>query len=246
MKMGFIGPGSERQESRGARLRQRFDRGLPCASFMSPIEPAQASALDASALDEAQERSLLARLRSGDERAFEELVARFAGRMLAASRRILRSDDEAQDAVQDAFLSAFKALESFQGDSRLGTWLHRIAINAALMRLRSSKRRSERDEQSLLPHFAEDGHHEVAPRKWSEPETDRIEIEETRALVRAKIDELPENYRLPLVLRDLEGLSNEELAERLGVSVNAAKIRVHRARQALRTLLDPHFGAAGA
>ncbi len=213
---------------------------------MPPIEPAHASQTDATVLDDAQERSLLERLRAGDERAFEELVARFAGRMLAASRRILRSDEEAQDAVQDAFLSAFKALDSFQGDSRLGTWLHRIAINAALMRLRTVKRRGERDEQSLLPNFAEDGHHEVAPRRWSEPDTQRIEIEETRALVRAKIDELPDGYRLPLVLRDLEGLSNEELAQRLGVTVNAAKIRLHRARQALRTLLDPHFGAAGA
>jgi RNA polymerase sigma-70 factor (ECF subfamily) len=93
----------------------------------------------------------------------------------------------------------------------------------------------------LLPSFAEDGHHELAPQRWSEEADDPLVVAESRALVRAKIDELPDNYRVALVLRDIEGLSNEELAERLGVSVNAAKIRVHRARQALKTLLDPHF-----
>lgn len=196
----------------------------------------------AAGADVAAELALLARLRAGEEAAFAELVAAHAARMLAAARRILRSDEDAQDAVQDAFLSAFKALERFQGDARLSTWLHRIAINAALMRLRSQKRRREQDVDELLPSFAEDGHHELAPKRWSEAAEDPLVVAESRALVRAKIDELPDNYRVALVLRDIEGLDNEELAERLGVSVNAAKIRVHRARQALKTLLDPHFG----
>lgn len=201
----------------------------------------------AAASDEAGERALLQRLLERDERAFEQLVTEHAGRMLAAARRILRSDEDAQDAVQEAFLSAFKALERFEGDSRLGTWLHRIAINAALMKLRGQKRRNEQDVQALLPSFnPDDGHHRVAPRKWAEAADDPLVAAESRALVRAKIDELPDGYRVALVLRDLEGLSNDELAERLGVTVNAAKIRVHRARQALKTLLDPHFGAAGA
>lgn len=187
--------------------------------------------------------ALLERLRGGEEAAFGELVEAFAGRMLAATRRILANDEDAQDAVQDAFLSAFKALDGFHGDSRLGTWLHRIAINAALMKLRSQRRRNEHGIETLLPQFKDgDGHFEVSPRRWAEPADDPVVREESRAVVRAGIDQLPDNYRIALVLRDIEGLGTEEVAERLGVSVNAAKIRVHRARQALRTLLDPHFG----
>lgn len=214
---------------------------------MKPSEPQRSSAPAASAPDEADERALLQRLRAGEERAFEEIVTAHAGRMLAAARRILRSDEDAQDAVQDAFLSAFKALERFEGESRLGTWLHRIAINAALMKLRAQKRRNELDVQALLPNFdPHDGHHRLAPRRWVASDEDPLVVEETRAMVRARIDELPDGYRVALVLRDIEGLSNDELAARLGVTVNAAKIRVHRARQALRTLLDPQFGEASA
>jgi RNA polymerase sigma-70 factor (ECF subfamily) len=210
---------------------------------MCPADPAlQPEKVES---DAAEEAALLARLRLGDERAYEVVVEQYAGRMLAATRRILHSDEDAQDAVQDAFLSAFKALDRFQGDSRLGTWLHRIAINAALMKLRSQKRRNEQDLQGLLPRFKdEDGHHEVAPRRWAEAADNPVLAEESRALVRAMIEQLPDNYRLALVLRDIEGLSTDEVAERLGVSSNAAKIRVHRARQALRALLDPHFGEA--
>lgn len=208
---------------------------------MNPHAPQPASD-ESVAVDESE---LVARLRAGEDAAFEELVGAYAGRMLAATRRILRSEDDAQDAVQEAFLSAFKALDRFQGESRLGTWLHRIAINAALMKLRSQKRRREVDVDGLLPRFREpDGHHEIAPKGWSPPADDRLEREETRAVVRAHIDQLPDNYRLALVLRDIEELSTEEVAEHLGVTVNAAKIRVHRARQALRTLLEPRFGAA--
>lgn len=212
---------------------------------MRPADPALQP--EKTEFDEAEEAALLARLRAGDERAYEVVVERHAGRMLAATRRILRSDEDAQDAVQDAFLSAFKALDRFQGDSRLGTWLHRIAINAALMKLRSQKRRNEQDVQGLLPRFKDgDGHHEIAPRKWAAAADASVMVEESRALVRSMIDQLPDNYRIALVLRDIEGLSTEDVAERLGVSPNAAKIRVHRARQALRALLDPHFGEAQA
>ena len=185
------------------------------------------------------EDELLTRLRAGDDRAYEELVRSFGGRMLAAARRILPSDEDAQEAVQEAFLSGFKAIERFKGDSKIGTWLHRIAINAALMRLRSLKRREGRIED-LLPRYTESGGFADMPDPWSEEADSRLLREEAREVVRARIDDLPETYRVALLLRDIEGLTNEELAESLGVTVNAAKIRVHRARQALRTLLDSY------
>lgn len=185
------------------------------------------------------ETDLLARLRAGDDQAYEELVRKFGGRMLAAARRILPSDEDAQEAVQEAFLSAFTAIERFKGDSKIGTWLHRIAINSALMRLRSLKRHEGRIED-LLPTYTETGGFAAMPDPWSEEADSRLLREEARAVVRARIEDLPETYRVALLLRDIEGFTNDDLAESLGITVNAAKIRVHRARQALRTLLDSY------
>jgi RNA polymerase sigma-70 factor (ECF subfamily) len=185
------------------------------------------------------ESELLARLRAGDDQAYEDLVRKYGGRMLAAARRILPTDEDAQEAVQEAFLSAFKNMDRFQGESRVGTWLHRIAINSALMRLRTLKRREGRIED-LLPRYNDEGGFADVPDPWSEEGDARLLREEARDVVRARIEELPETFRVALLLRDIEQLTNEELAQSLGVTVNAAKIRVHRARQALRTLLDSY------
>ena len=181
---------------------------------------------------------LLAQLRSGDERAFAALVRRESGKLLAVARRILRSEDEAQDAVQDALLSAFQNLDRFEGNARLSTWLHRITVNAALMRLRSKKRRREDAIDELLPGFAEDGHHLAPVHGFHEGAEDEIAAAQVAAIVRAAIDELPESYRVVLVLRDIEGLDTAEAAAALGIGADATKMRLHRARQALRTLLE--------
>jgi RNA polymerase sigma-70 factor (ECF subfamily) len=180
--------------------------------------------------------ALLARLRAGDETAFAELVRRESRNLLAVGRRILRSDEEAQDAVQDALRSAFQNLDGFGGGARLSTWLHRITANAALMRLRSKKRRREDSIEELLPGLAEDGHH-LAPVTSLRHGEDEIASAQVAAIVRAAIDELPENHRVVLVLRDIEGLDTAETAAALGIGPGAAKMRLHRARQALRTLL---------
>jgi RNA polymerase sigma-70 factor (ECF subfamily) len=180
---------------------------------------------------------LLAQLRAGDEAAFGALVRRESGKLLAVARRILRSEEEAQDAVQDALLSAFQNLDRFEGNARLSTWLHRITVNAALMRLRSKKRRREDAIDELLPGFAEDGHHLVPVQDLRGAE-DELASAQVAAIVRAAIDELPESYRVVLVLRDIEGMDTSEAAAALGIGPDAAKMRLHRARQALRTLLE--------
>ena len=187
------------------------------------------------------EQALLVRLRAGDGAAFEELVGGEAARLLAVTRRILRSEEEARDALQDCFLSAFRALASFSGEARLSTWLHRIAVNAALMRLRARRRRPEELLDDLLPRFDETGHHAERIRDWREDTHGALERAELRRLVRVQIDRLPEGYRSVLVLRDIEELDTRTVAGMLELSENAVKIRLHRARQALRTLLDPHF-----
>ena len=188
-----------------------------------------------------EEAELVGRLRAGDDDAYATLVKQQAGRMLAVARRMLGSEEDAQDVVQEAFLSAFKAIDRFEGTSRLSTWLHRIVVNAALMKIRSSKRRPETPIEELLPTFLEDGHLTVMPAEWKKTAQDVLESKETRAMVRGFIDELPELYRNVLLLRDIEGLDTKETADLLEVSPNAVKIRLHRARLALRTLLDPHM-----
>lgn len=190
---------------------------------------------------EAEERAFLAALRGGDDRAYERLVTEHGGRMLAVARRMLRNDEEARDALQEAFLLAFRGLPRFEGQSRLSTWLHRIVVNAALMKLRSRRAHPEESIEPLLPTFLEDGHATSSYSEWPERADRLLERAEIRDRVRASIDRLPVTYRTVLLLRDIEELDTGEVAEALGISANAVKIRLHRARQALRELLDPHL-----
>jgi RNA polymerase sigma-70 factor (ECF subfamily) len=184
------------------------------------------------------EEEFLRRLRAGDPAAFEALVRAEAGKLLAVTRRILRHEEEARDAVQETFIAAFQRLSSFQGECRLSTWLFRIAANAALMRLRRRRRRPEESIEELLPRFLEDGHRRIPEGDRSVPAPDRLaERQQLRLRVRACIDALPETYRVVLLLRDIEERSTEEVAEIVGATPNAVKIRLHRARQALRELL---------
>jgi RNA polymerase sigma-70 factor (ECF subfamily) len=187
----------------------------------------------------AEDAALLLRLRAGDEAAFASWVQAETPRLLALARRILRSEDDAHDAVQEAFLSAWRALPRFEGGSRLSTWLHRIAVNSALMRLRSRRRRREDPIEELLPSFAEDGHHAGPVPAWSRHEPCAAERREVHEIVRGCIDRLPESHRVVLILRDVEGLDTAEAADALGVTPEALKMRLHRARQALRSLLEP-------
>jgi RNA polymerase sigma-70 factor (ECF subfamily) len=188
--------------------------------------------------DDFDEAALVARLRAGDDQAFEVLVRRHGGRMLAAARRLLRDDEAARDALQEAFLSAFTAIDRFDGRSRLSTWLHRIVLNCALMRLRRGRRRPEQPIDDLLPRFADDGHWVAAAPEETDESHALLERRETQTVVRACIDRLPESYRTVLVLRDIEELDTREVADRLDLTTNAVKVRLHRARQALRTLLE--------
>jgi RNA polymerase sigma-70 factor (ECF subfamily) len=189
------------------------------------------------------EQLLVARLRAGEDAAFEELVRTYTPRLLGLARRIVGNDEDARDVLQDALLSAFRSIDRFQGDARLGTWLHRIVVNTALMRLRRRRRKPEESIEPLLPAFQSDGQFAERFSAWSETEAadQALSRRETRQLIRGLIDKLPESFRTVLLLRDIEGLDTEETARVLDTTPNAVKIRLHRARQALRTLLAPHF-----
>jgi RNA polymerase sigma-70 factor (ECF subfamily) len=195
--------------------------------------PAYAASVD--------EAILVTRLRGGDDQAFEDLVRTFGGRLMAVARRFVRNDEDAQDIVQSAYLSAFRALGQFEGNCQLSTWLHRIVVNTALMKLRSKKRKPEESIEDLLPAFLEDGHHVEQFSDWNTPADALIERNETRATVRACIDQLPDNYRTVLLLRDIEERSTQEVADLLSMTPTAVKVRLHRARQALSTLLRKQY-----
>ncbi len=186
--------------------------------------------------------SLLAALRADAPGAYEQLVRTHGGRLLAVARRLLSSEEDARDAVQEAFLNAFRNIQRFEGAALLSTWLHRIVVNVSLMKLRRRKRKPEESLDHLLPAFRDDGHFAERFESGSEPADERLAREEEQAAVRAAIDDLPEHYRTILLLRDIEGMSTQDVAEQLGITPNAVKLRLHRARQALRTLLAPRLG----
>jgi RNA polymerase sigma-70 factor (ECF subfamily) len=184
-----------------------------------------------------EEARLIEGLRAGDDEAFEVLVRRYGSRMMAAAQRILRNESDARDAVQEAFLSVFRSIANFAGEAALGTWLHRIVVNAALMQVRSRRRRSEEPIEQLLPRFDESGDwaDEACP---ATPVDDWQESRERLTLVRRCLDKLPERHRTVLMLRDVEDLDTEQTARMLGTTPTAVKVRLHRARQALKALVE--------
>jgi RNA polymerase sigma-70 factor (ECF subfamily) len=190
------------------------------------------------------DKALLDRLKAGDDGAYEELVRAHGGRMLAVARRFLRSEEDARDAVQDAFLSAFRGVERFEGNARLSTWLHRIVVNAALMKLRTRRRKPEQPIDELLPAYVEDGHMAAPASPWRSDELDPVERRQLGAVLIDAIESLPDSYRNVLLLRDIEDLDTDETAKAMGISPGAVKTRLHRARQALRGLLEPHLREA--
>jgi RNA polymerase sigma-70 factor (ECF subfamily) len=222
-----------------ALLRRLIETGAEmesCSGFVEQLLHAESGKLSSVA-----ENGFITRLRAHDDAAFEEMVRQFGGRMLSVARRFLSSEDNARDAVQEAFLSAFESIEQFNGGAMLSTWLHRIVVNAALMQLRRRRRKPEQSIDELLPSFDADG-------SWLDDGRQTVTTEQildgrdTRAMVRRCIAKLPEPYRIVLMLRDIEELDTAETAERLGLSLNIVKVRLHRARQALRTLVAREAG----
>lgn len=168
----------------------------------------------------------------GDLDAFAEIVSRYEGRLRLVLLRILDDSRDVEEAVQDTFVQAWRGLASYRGESALFTWLYRVGVNAALGRARKVR-------ATVVELNALDAH---PPRASDDVDPARAaEAADLRAQVLAALDELPLDYREAVVLRDLAGLSNAEVAEALGVGLAAAKSRVHRGRMRLRELLEPHL-----
>ena len=187
------------------------------------------------------EGELLNLLRAGDDEAYAHVVRKHTGRLQALARGFLGNEDDAADAVQDAYLSMCRSMVRFEGNSSVATWLHRIVVNNCLMKLRSKSRRKSYSIDELLLGFDDTGHRSKPISAWTESSRDSLADDEARRQVRTCIDKLPEDYRTVLVLRDIEDFDTEQTAAILGVNPGAVKTRLHRARQALRTLLVPYM-----
>jgi len=192
------------------------------------------------------DEALVARARAKDEAAFEELVTRYEDKLYRLAMRFVRNETDAQEILQDAFLSAWRNLPTFEGRAQFGSWMYRVTVNAALMLLRSRNRHPEVGVDEVEPSalnqaVAEGGQMMRSSANWTQRPDDQLQSEELRRYIQLSVDALPDGLRTVFLLRDVEELSTEDTAEVLGLSVPAVKTRLHRARLALREAIGRYF-----
>jgi RNA polymerase sigma-70 factor (ECF subfamily) len=189
------------------------------------------------------ESELVSRAQAGEDEAFADLVSRYQSKIYRLAKNITQNNEDAEDVLQEAFLKAYSHLAGFQRNSRFYTWIVRIAVNEALMKLR--KRRSDRTVPLDEP--VDTGEEAVAREiaVWEDNPEQRYSHEEMQQILDDAVDELKPDFRTVFVLRDIEELSTEETAETLGISVPAVKSRLLRARLALREKLTRKFKRKG-
>ena len=184
---------------------------------------------------------LLEELRKGSPEAVEALFERFHGKIYGLAMSILKNESDAEEAAQDVFMTVFRKAFTFKGDSALYSWIYRICVNACLMRLRGKKRSETVSIEEFLPVFTADGRHVNAVGDWSKEVERKMLDKELGEVIRKFTEKLSEKYRVVFVLSDVEGLSNEETAQILGLTVPAVKSRLHRARLYLREQLSRYL-----
>jgi RNA polymerase sigma-70 factor (ECF subfamily) len=189
------------------------------------------------------ESELVSRAQAGEDEAFADLVSRYQSKIYRLAKNITQNNEDAEDVLQEAFLKAYSHLAGFQRNSRFYTWIVRIAVNEALMKLR--KRRSDRTVPLDEP--VDTGEEAVAREiaVWEDNPEQRYSHEEMQQILDDAVDELKPDFRTVFVLRDIEEMSTEETAEALGISVPAVKSRLLRARLALREKLTRKFKRKG-
>jgi RNA polymerase sigma-70 factor (ECF subfamily) len=187
------------------------------------------------AVRDESDQALVTRAQHDDERAFGELVHRYESKVYSLALKMLRNPEDAEDVLQDTFLRAYRGIKSFQGHSTFSTWIYRITANSALMRLR---------KRQLPTVSIDDADEREAPiniADWAPGPVEQMLSQETQTAMAEAIESLPVEFRQVFVLRDLEELSNAEVAEILDLSVAAVKSRLHRARLKIRNRLATHF-----
>lgn len=218
--------------------------GPPCP-FDATRGPFIADALAAFVRHGAAVRSsdeeLLAGLRRGSRTAYRHLLREHGGRLLAVATRIAGDPESGRDALQEALLLVVRRIDTFEGRSSLSTWLHRIVVNQALSIRRRRARRAELPIEPLLPSFDEAGKRvpSVHPSEPQRAPEELVSSREVREQVREAIERLPERYRVVLLLRDIQDIPTKDVAEILELTENNVRVRLHRARAALKALLEP-------
>jgi RNA polymerase sigma-70 factor (ECF subfamily) len=184
---------------------------------------------------------LVEKIRAGDYQAFEFLVTRYESKVYRLAVRMLRNPQDAEDALQETFLQVFRGLAGFEGRSKFSTWLFRLATNVCLMRIRHRETEPSKllPLEDYLPKLEEGDSPQMMD--WADRPEDALLSKESREKMMEALDKLPPEYRAVFILRDIEGFSNAETGESLGISVAAVKSRLHRARLALRGMLSGYF-----
>jgi RNA polymerase sigma-70 factor (ECF subfamily) len=181
------------------------------------------------------DEELVRRAQQDDERAFGELVRRYESKVYSLALKMLRNPEDAEDVLQDTFLRAYRGIKSFQGNSTFSTWIYRITANSALMRLR------KRQLPTVSIDDADERETPINIADWAPGPVEQMLNQETQNAMAEAIESLPAEFRQVFVLRDLEELSNAEVADILDLSVAAVKSRLHRARLKIRNRLATHF-----
>ena len=191
--------------------------------------------------------ALIERLKAGDQDALEALFNLYSPKLYNVAHRIVGDVADTQEVIQDVFWTAYRKAKTFRGNSQFSTWLYRLTINAALERIRRSKKNKEVEYEEFLPKFQEDGHHMVRPVvDWSNALEEDYVKQELQQLLKEALDQLKPVDKSVVVLSDLEGLSDKEIAAALALTVSAVKTRLHRARLFLRGKLAVRLGHSAA
>jgi RNA polymerase sigma-70 factor (ECF subfamily) len=199
------------------------------------LTPASAAAPDLT--------EVIERLKSGDQGALETIFNLYSVKLYNIALRILGEPADTEEIIQDVFWTVYRKAKSFQGNSQFATWLYRLTVNAALGKIRRRKNNKEVDYEEYLPKFQTDGHHSVRPVvDWSDNLDEQYSKHELQEVLGKALNELKPLDKSVVVLSDLEGLSDKEIAVSLGLSVSAVKTRLHRARLFLRGKLAVHLG----
>jgi RNA polymerase sigma-70 factor (ECF subfamily) len=193
------------------------------------------------AAEELSEEQLVQWVRDGDIKAFEILVGRYQQRVMRLALSILKDPMEAEEVVQDVFFAVFEKIDTFRGEASLSTWIHRIAVNAALLRKRRDKSGSNVSLDEAMPRFDDKGSVVERTVDWSVQGRDPVLEEESRKVIQTAIGHLDSKYQTVFTLRDVEGFSIESTARMLDLGIPAVKTRLHRARLYLRKELAGYF-----
>jgi RNA polymerase sigma-70 factor (ECF subfamily) len=187
------------------------------------------------------DQALVEKIRSRDYHAFEDLVNRYESKVYRLAIRMLRNPQDAEDALQETFLQVYRGLNSFEGRSAFSTWLFRLATNVCLMKIRHRETEPSKllPWEDYLPRHEEGEHPQIV--NWTDRPEEVLLSKESREKMLEALEKLPPEYRAVFILRDMEGFSNSEAGEALGITVAAVKSRLHRARLALRGMLAEYF-----